>query len=341
LFRRQKTVLGLDLGTQVLKAVELSIEGSEPVLTAFARVEIPPGGDRTRALAELFAAAPFRARSVVGSVAGQAVVVRYIPMVDMPDAELRQAIHFEIDKYLPFEKEEVVLDFQRLSRRPAGQERQVTVVLVACRNAVLDQMAHDVQSHGYTPTAIDVDTLALANAFELAEQLAGAAPRETPTALIDIGAARTQINVVAGGETCFSREIGIGGSDMTQAVARRLSIDPAEAESVKCNPGERHADVARAIVPVLEDLVSELSLSLDYVESREGLGVEEILVSGGGSLAPGAVEFIASATGRAVRTWSPVGALRVAGDRVRQEDLEAAAPSLAVAVGLASRIRAA
>jgi Tfp pilus assembly PilM family ATPase len=92
---------------------------------------------------------------------------------------------------------------------------------------------------------------------------------------------------------------------------------------------------------VLEDLTSEISLSLDYVENHEGLRVEEILLSGGGVLAPGAVTYIEQATARTTRMWNPLEGLRVADDRVDVEELEAWAPTLVVAVGLASRVRAA
>jgi Tfp pilus assembly PilM family ATPase len=85
-------------------------------------------------------------------------------------------------------------------------------------------------------------------------------------------------------------------------------------------------------------MVSELTLSLDYVENREGLRVEEILLSGGGVLAPGTVSFLEQATGRTARTWNPLEGLRVAESRVNVQEMEACAPSLAVAIGLASRV---
>jgi len=128
---------------------------------------------------------------------------------------------------------------------------------------------------------------------------------------------------------------------MTQAVARRLGLELFEAEALKRTPGDREVEVARAISPVLEDLVSEISLSLDYVENREGVRVEEVLLSGGGSLAPGAVAFIEQALGRPTRVWNPLDGLRVDADRVNVEELEANSASLAVAIGLASRVRAA
>ncbi len=345
MFRKQKSIVGLDLGSQVIKAVEISLEGQEPVLTGFARVEVPPGGDRNAAIGQLFKEGRFHGRQVVASVAGQAVIVRYISMVEMSDPELRQAIHFELDKYLPFERDEVVLDCQRLSRKPqasaeGGSQAQMNVVLAACRIPIVEQILKDISGHGMNTVAVDVDAFALANAWELVALLSSSGD-ERPIALVDIGASRTQINVVAGRETCFSRELGMGGGDMTQAIARRLSLEVAEAEMLKRNPGERAPEIARAIVPVLEDLVSEISLSLDFVENREGLGVEEVLLSGGAIHAPGVVEFIANSVGRGVRPWNPLTGLRVKDGKVSAEELEQSSSSLAVAVGLASRVRAA
>lgn len=351
MFRKDKSVVGLDLGSQVVKAIEITLEGPEPVITGFARAEVPPGGDVNEAIGEVFKRGGFRSRNVVTSVSGQAVVVRYITMVQMSDSELRQAIRFESDKYLPFDSDDVVLDCQRLKRRPVtavdgdgGGSEQMSVVLAACRSSVIQEQLRSVTAQGLTPIAVDVDVFALANAWELCglelhdgeEQ-----PADAAVALVDVGATRTSINVLAGGETCFSREIGIGGADMTQAAARRLGVESVEAEAIKREAEGRESEVSRAIAPVLEDLSSEISLSLDYVENREGISVSEVLLSGGGILAPGAIAFIEQSLGRPVRTWNPLEGLRVMPERVDVEELEASASSLAVAIGLASRVRAA
>jgi type IV pilus assembly protein PilM len=219
----------------------------------------------------------------------------------------------------------------------------MAVVLAACRTSVVDEQIREITRHGLTPVAVDVDVFALANAWELCGLADGGLGESDGRgiALVDVGASCTSINVLCEDETCFSREIGIGGADMTQSAARRLGVETYEAEAIKKDAQGREAEVSRAITPVLEDLVSEISLSLDYVENREGIRVEEVLLSGGGAMAPGAVSFIEQATGRTARTWNPLEGLRIAADRVDVEDLEACAPSLAVAIGLASRVRAA
>jgi type IV pilus assembly protein PilM len=373
-FRRGKSIVGLDLGSQVVKAVEITLEGPEPVITGFARVEIPPGGDKAQAVAEVFKRGRFRSKHVVTSVAGQSVVVRYVAMPKMSETELKQAIRIEADRYVPFELDEAMLDCQPLKRKAAkGTEGEadnsehMTVLLVACRLQTVEEQVKLVQGQGLAPVAIDVDVFALANAWELcglpeddlaeeapvdpavtaaAAAAAGAKPEGKPReekaiALVDVGASRTSINVLCGGETCFSREIGIGGHDMTQAVARKLGVEVFEAEAIKRAGDDKEAEVGRAVQPVLEDLTSEIALSLDYVENHEGLRVEEVLLSGGGVLAPGAVNYIEQATGRTTRMWNPLEGLRIADDRVDVEELEAWASSLVVALGLASRVRAA
>jgi type IV pilus assembly protein PilM len=355
-FRRGKSIVGLDLGSQVVKAIEITLEGPEPVITGFARVEIPPGGDKGQALQEVFKRGRFRSKSVVTGVSGQSVVVRYVTMPRMSENELKQAIRIEADRYVPFDLNEVVLDCQPLARRARGGNEgevsdgdQMGVLLVACRNQTLDDQIKTVVGQGLAPSVIDVNVFALANAWELcglpSEELTEDGEREgveeRGIALVDIGASRTSINVLCGGETCFSREIGMGGHDMTQAVARRLGVEVFEAEAIKRAGDEKEAEVVRAITPVLEDLTSEIALSLDYVENHEGLRVEEILLSGGGVLAPGTVTYIEQATARTTRTWNPLEGLRIADDRVDVEELEAWAPTLVVAVGLASRVRAA
>jgi type IV pilus assembly protein PilM len=351
-FRKHKSVVGLDLGSSVVKAVEITLEGPEPVVTGFARVEIPPGGSLADAVAMAFKEGKFRSKRIVTSVAGQNVVVRYVPMAKMTDAEVKQAIRFETDKYLPFELDEVVLDCQALKRVPGGggdsdgkpkQGEQMTVLLAACKIKSIEERIQLLQAQGLNPIAIDVDLFALANAWELCGPPEGELEerKDRAIALVDVGATRTSINVLSGGETCFSREINIGGADMTQAVARRLSLETFEAEAIKRASETHELEVNTAIAPVLEDLVSELSLSLDYVEHHEGVQVEEILLSGGGVLAPGAVQYIEQATGRKARTWNPLEGLRIDVNRVDVEELEAWAPTLVVAVGLASRVRAA
>jgi type IV pilus assembly protein PilM len=117
----------------------------------------------------------FKAKKVVTGVSGQSVVVRYVPMAKMSESDLKQAIRFETDKYLPVELEEVVLDCQALRRQPAGTVsdgegrtgEQMMTLLAACKTKVVEERIQFLHGQGLTPAAIDVDLFALANAWEL------------------------------------------------------------------------------------------------------------------------------------------------------------------------------
>ncbi|MGD2017889.1 MAG: type IV pilus assembly protein PilM [Planctomycetota bacterium] len=332
-------MVGLDLGSSVVKAVEITLEGQEPVITGFSRAELPPGGSVDDAVKQVFKEGRFRSKRVVSGVSGQDTVVRYLSMPNMSDSELQQAIQFEADKIVASD-EDFILDCLPL-QRGSSDDSSMSVLVAACQSERLNGQAQMIQGAGLLPIAIDLDLFALANAWELCVMPASDQPEggETrATALVDVGSRVTSINVMRGGTSCFSREIPIGGANMTQAVARRLGLEGFEAEAVKRTSEDHQAEVRTAIGPVLEDLASELMLSMDYVEHNEGLTVTEVLLSGGGVLAPGAAEYVEQAVARPTRLWNPLEGLRVDVNRVDVEELEAWAPSLVVAVGLASRV---
>ncbi|MBC8451327.1 MAG: pilus assembly protein PilM, partial [Planctomycetes bacterium] len=336
--KRTQSLIGLDLGSTVIKAVEVTLGEEGPRITAVGRRAILPGEELAHALAALFEEHNFTAKEVVTAVSGRSVVVRHLTAAPMEDPEeLRAAMSFEADKLLPFDHEEILMDCQRLERTPAveGEEvdpgaKRIGVALAACRNTIVDEQYRGVLSVGLVPVAVDVEVFALANAFEFCNgELAAAAmgadedeemseaegaeaeptpvdpyatddedeePLDDPygappedreldpfsgvgyvdpstppplsgsaVAIADIGATRTQITVIVGGETCFSREIGVGGADMTQAIARRLGIENEEAEELKRLPDKREEEVHESLETVIDDLAGELSLSLDFV----------------------------------------------------------------------------
>ena len=363
-----KSVIGIDMGTSAVKGVEMSLEGGSPVLTGFGHVDVRPGEGQEVALRELLASGSFQSKRVSMGVGGQSTVVRYLEMVRMSEAELRQAIPFELQSHLPFEVDEVTYDCQALELgSPMGHENSaqgpeldtMTVLLAACRKDLIEERLRWVQQEGLTPVAVNLDLFALANAWELAgpapllthedegegedgssEQDQRTTHTERAVALVDVGAGRTCINVLLAGETCFSREIPLGGMDMTQAIARRLSVEAEDAEVLKRDSDGPSAEVEAAMLTVIEDLAAEISLSIDYVEHHRAVQVGELLVSGGGLLVPGAVQHLERAVGRPAHIWSPLEGLRINAERVDMEDLERWASSLVVALGLAGKVAA-
>ncbi len=333
---RQRCLIGLDLGAVRVKAVELT-DGPDgrPVVSAFASVPVTAGGP-AEALEAVRKAGSFHTRRVASAVSGRAVTVRYITMSNVKDAELKQALPLEADKYIPYDVEEVYLDGQKLD---GAEGAEAKVLLVGAKKTLVQEVSIRLEAGGFLPVLIDVDAFALGNAFALTRGQtpppAGVKPEVC--ALVDVGATKTNINILEGATSRFTREVYVAGQDVTTAVAKALSMSVEDAERWKCEPKDRLADAAAAVQGVAEDLGNEIKLSFDYFESQFEHEVQRVWVSGGGLRYPGLLEAMEKLFGKPTQFWDPTEGLGIA-PGVDSPALRASAGSLAIAIGLASRI---
>lgn len=340
MFKRKKSLVGLDIGSDVVKAIELTELGDQLCITGFGTKPIPSQDMLAETIVETFREAGIKSRRVATAVSGRSVIVRYINMVSMSDEELRNALRFEADKYIPFELDEVVLDCAKLEEvtNEAG-EKEMKVLLVAVKRNLIDEHIELIQGLGLTPTVIDVDSFALGNSFELNSLNS---PRvdddDKIIALIDIGAVKTNINILQGSTSYFSREVYLAGNDFTESISRRLSIDPTEAVQLKIEPEGREDEIEECILPVLDDLGNEIHLSFDFFENQFDREVDEIFISGGSSSLPGLKTTFERIFDRRIEIWDPTEHMEIRGDRINIQELKDKAPQLSIAVGLASRM---
>jgi type IV pilus assembly protein PilM len=336
---RAKSLIGLDVGTHSVKAVELTWSNG-PVITGFGYAELPSPDAVPDTVLDLLRDNDFHSRRVVTSVSGRSVIVRYLTMFKMSPDDLRNAIRYEADKYIPFDVDEVVLDCQPFEVEGIGNlgSNEMRVLLVACKRAIVDEQLRLLGAAGLQPELVDVDVFALGNAFELAVGLDPAAgPRVT--ALVDVGSTKTSVNLMRAGVSLFTREIHTAGSTFTTAVASRLGLANGDAELLKRTPGEEYERVRHAISPAVDDLASEVKLSFEYFENQFDLGIDEVLLSGGGSRLVGLEQDLSRMFDRPTMSWDPTGDFPIAAGSVDVELLNQHVPELAVAVGLASRIQ--
>jgi type IV pilus assembly protein PilM len=212
------------------------------------------------------------------------------------------------------------------------------VLLVACKRAVVDEQLRILAGAGLQPEIVDVDVFALGNAFELAVRR-GPESAGRATALVDVGASKTCVNVVRAGASLFTREIHAGGDAFSAAIANRLGLKPGEAEAMKQRPGADHERVKAAYSPAVDDLASEVRLSFDYFENQFDMPIDEVLLSGGGSRLTGLPQDLGRIFDRPTAVWDPTGDLPIAAGTVDVDGLREHVTDLAVAVGLASRIQ--
>jgi type IV pilus assembly protein PilM len=343
MFGRNKSLVGLDIGSCEVKAVELTEVRDQIKLTGFARRVIESPEALSDTVADVLRSAGIKCRRVATAVSGRSVIVRYISMPIMSDEEMKSALRFEADKYIPFEVDEVVLDCARLEdfgeATNASGEKEMKVLLVAVKQTLIDEHLQVIQKLGLTPTIVDVDTFALGNAFEFnAMHSPRVEDEERVIALVDVGASKSSINIVKNNTSYFSREVYLAGKEFTEAIARRLGMEPGEADEIKLNPDGKEETIEECILPTLDDLANEIHLSLDYYENQYDREVDEVYVSGGSSKLPGLKTSFERVFNRRVSFWDPAENLDIRSDRVDPDELKSAGSQLAVAVGLAARI---
>lgn len=341
MLKQRKSIVGLDIGTSSIKAVEITQDKYDFIISAYAQVDVAGEQGWRDALSDLFRQGNFRTKRVSTGVSGKSVIFRFVDMVQMSDDNLLNAIQFEADKYIPFEVDEVQLDAQKLLDIAGSGEDAVSeemkVLLVAAKRQVVEDQAEMLVDLGLQPQSVGVDSFALGNAYELNDTLSpGLQESDYTVALVDIGYSKSSINIMRNNVTHFAREVAMGGQDMTNAITRRFGLEPYEAEALKRDPQDQVMEVQDAVYPVLDDLGNEINLSFDFFENQFDGEVQEVFLSGGSVLLPFLEETMEKIFEKRTRVWNPIEGLKVKADNVDIDALNHGAPQLAVAVGLAS-----
>lgn len=339
MLKQRKSIVGLDIGSNSIKALELTQDKYDFIITAFGQIDIPGEQARRDAIADLFRSGGFHTKRVASAVSGKSVIFRFINMVQMTDDDLNKAIRFEADKYIPFDVDEVEIDTQKLmdvSTEDAAQQ-EMKVLLVAAKKSILEDQARMLLELGLQPVSMGVDSFAIGNAYELNDMVSpGLQESDHTVALIDIGAVKSCINILRNNVTCFAREVPMGGHDFTNAITRRFGLETFEAEALKRDPQDQLLDVQDAMSNVLDDLGNEINLSFDFFENQFDGEVQEVFLSGGSALLPFLEESLEKIFEKKTRVWNPIEGLKVKSDNVDIDSLNQSAPQLAVAVGLSA-----
>ena len=341
------TAIGLDIGTSVVRAAEISFGRGGVTLERFGQVVLPEGAVRDGevvdaetvggCLKELWGATGFGHKRVVMGVANQRVIVRQVDLPWMSPAELRNSLGFQVAEVLPMPVEQAVLDFFPLEEITGEDEaRKLRGLLVAASRDTVLANVRCAEDAGLTVTGVDLTS------FAVLRSLGRRTGLEVGTeALIDIGARVTNIVVHSAGVPRFVRILLMGGQDVTDAVAEQLGVPLEHAEGLKqqfarVSSGEELASVQRAVTTTAQEFVDEIRGSLDYYgASNPGAPVERITMSGGGSRLEGLVERLAAVTRLPVSDGDPLSSLHVGNTGLAPEQIEFIKPLAAVPVGLA------
>ncbi len=289
-----RSVVGLDIGASAVKAVVLR-GGLRAVQVAHATRVEEPGIPLSERLRRLRALGPLRADDVLTALPGQRVSTRLLTFPAAAAKQLDKVVPFELESQIPFTLDQVAVAYQRVS--PPGAA-EVSVLAGAAPSGDIAQLLEACTVARLEPRSIDLDTATLASLAAAVPPGPGETPG--PTAVVDLGASKTGVAVVAEGRLRYVRTITGGGQALTRAVAQALGLPEAEAEQRKCAlaahaaEGDDAADTAArvALVRGLETLAAELHKTLGAYRQAGGPEVTRLLLVGGGAAQPGLAAFL-------------------------------------------------
>jgi type IV pilus assembly protein PilM len=328
---KERYSIGIDIGTHSVKIVRLEHAKDRMELSDYfiEPMQLELSGALKKAAA-LF----HEQKKIALSVSGPATIIRYVPFPTMKEDELKHAMKFEAQKHITFPVAEAMIDGCIL--KTGLPDNKMLVLLAAVKQDMLRQRIKMVEEAGLKPHVVDMDALALVNAFEM-NLSPGTAAQTAPVVLLHIGASLSSVNVVENGVPLLSRDVRIAGNNFTEKIADALSIDSKQAELTKMDiPKDKLPQIQAALESVWSQLATELRMSFDYYESQNAANVGCIYLSGGGSLLSMGKEILENILGMKVEYWDPLKIMTI-GKSVDQQKLRIQAPQLAVAIGLAMR----
>jgi type IV pilus assembly protein PilM len=343
LFRRNATTVGLDIGSGLIKLVAISHASGGPVLTkvAFATVgndaivegEVMDPAIVAQAIKGLLASAGIKTKKIVTAVGGRDVIIKKIAMDRMKEPEAREVIRWEAEQHVPFDMDNVELDFQILD--PEGDGLQMTVLLVAAKRELVEHKVALLSDVGLEPAVIDIDAFALHNAFELnyPDAMRGV------VGLVNIGHETTNINILDEGVPVLTRDIPIGTRRFKEDLQRERGLSADEADRLLQGAEESSS----ALEPLLESRGEELAVGIERAAaflqsgSRSAGGIGRIFTTGGGARIPRLNKVLSDRLRIPVQLANPIEKLQVADGVFDTLAVDEVAPLLMLPIGLALR----
>lgn len=343
---RKKGVIGLDIGSSSVKLVELGESKNGFKLQNLGISPLPPEAIVDGALMdsvtiidtirELVNNAKTKTKNVVTSVSGHSVIVKKITLPLMSDAELEESIQWEAERYIPFDINDVNLDFKIFGSSSENPD-VMDVVLVAAKKDIINDYVSVIIESGLNPVTIDVDAFAIENMLSVNYDI----EKEETIAMANVGASITNINILKNNMTAFTRDIFKGGNQITEEIQRQLHIDYEEAEKIKV--GSKIDVTSQSIIQDVlrsasESLSAEIGNSIEFFQSTSTYEkISKLYLSGGGSKIKDFDLILQQQIGIPVEMVNPFKKIEYSEKNFDLEYLREIGPVMAVGVGLATR----
>ena len=340
----KKGVVGLDIGSNAIKLVELKESRSGFELKSLGEAILPPeaivnkviinSSAVVEAISSLAEELRIGTKNVVTSISGHSVIIKKITLPRASEEELEESIQWELEQYIPHNISDINYDFQILPGE--ATEGNMDVLLVAAKKDITNDYTTVITEAGLNPVILDVDVFALENMYEVNYQIGF----DEVVALVDIGASVTNINVLRGGISVSARDISVGGKQFTEWIQKELDLNYDNAEKMKLSmgSGEAPAELDRVARDFTDLVCGEIQKTLDFFTATSYSGPIQKMVLGGGSSKVLHISSVLTDRMRIpVEIVNPFRNIRYDQDKFDSEYILDIAPKAAVATGLAMR----
>lgn len=333
---------GLDIGSSALRVVELHGSSAEKVLYKYAYMPIDSKislsdskNDQQRlgqAIAQLIAQARLSTKNVAVGIPSSRVFTTVADVPRLPAHELDKSIRYQADSIIPTPLNESKIDWSVVGDSPVDKTK-VEILLTSVPNDFIEKRLDMIESLGLNVIAFEPDNLAIARAL--------IPPNDTLGSMIlDVGENSTDLTIVYAGLPRLTRSIPTGMDAIIRSAMQNLSIDEAQARQFVLkfglSQGKLEGQVYQAIIGTVEVLVTEISQSIKFFQTRyPNAKLERIIVTGGGSVLPEFPLYLANKFSLNVEIGNSWRNVQFAADR--QNELLSISSQFSVAVGLAER----
>ncbi len=341
---KDNLIVGIDIGSHSVKICQLKRTNKGYTILALGSILLPEGAvDEgmliepelvAEAISTLLTNLKIKNKKVGFSISGYSVIVKKIKLPIMEEADLEEHIMAEAEQYIPFDIEDVYLDFQTLQTNENDPERR-EVMLVAAKKEVVDGYLEMFEELNIQPVLVDVDSFALENTYEHSN------PGKDNVVLVDIGASKMNINVLSGGLSAMARDVVVGSRQLTEQIQATLDIEFDEAEALKLGKTsveEYNDQLEKIFTSTCTQWVLEIKKIIDLYDTKHpDSPLTRLVLSGGGSKIVGLEKFLAAETGLKVELFNPLSSMHYNPKKIDPEYIDRIGPEMAIASGIAIR----
>jgi len=353
LFKKESSVLGIDIGSSAIKVVQLKKKRGKAVLETYGELALGPYGQvevgratnlpaekLIEAVKDILREAKTTSKSCGAALPLSSSLITFISIPPVPDKQVGDVVSIEARKYIPVPLSEVLLDYSIIPKEESyvtedestqAEKQTRDVLVVAIHNDFINEYQSIMVGSGLQPSFYEIEIFS--SIRSVVEQ------GVTTSMIIDMGTRATKLYIVERGMLRSSHIINKGSQDITLALSKALSISVSEAETMKraygLKGGPEYKELTEIITVNLDYMFYEANATLLNYQKKYSKNINKVILTGGGVLLKGFTDLAKISFQTEVVYADPFGKLET--PAFLADEFAKAGPEFSVAIGVALR----